>query len=181
MGSIFMRKEKSVKQSQSVLKKTEINTEIDMESHERISNSSYPKTGKVQPSGMPLFVLVEMDWSMHMSSETDTREYYVYPDGRIEWQYNGAIFELPLEEHVFVSADDYWSGLKTHKMTDNDFLALRKLFEKFSKEDAHRDGCDGTGYEMTLYDVNGKIIHSISGYIYGNEVLEDIKNLIVEH
>ena len=66
-------------------------------------------------------------------------------------------------------------------MADNDFLALSKLFVKFSKEDAHRDGCDGTGYEMTLYDVNGKIIHTISGYIYGNDVLEKIKALIAKH
>lgn len=59
----------------------------------------------------------------------------------------------------------------------NEFEELRKLLDhQFTHYHAIPDGADGEGWEMCLFDINGKVIHQISGYIYGIEYLETIAN-----
>ena len=60
-------------------------------------------------------------------------------------------------------------------LIQEDFNELKKLFEKdFLDACAYKDAYDGEGWEMTLFERNGNIIHQISGYIYGVEPLEKI-------
>ena len=60
----------------------------------------------------------------------------------------------------------------------DEFTALLK--EDFVNQESCIDCDDGEGWEMTLYDGAGNVIHQTCGYIYGNEYLNKIVNTVKE-
>jgi len=71
-------------------------------------------------------------------------------------------------------------GSNRWQMDKESLLQLKNILENdFQKEKTHRDAMDGTGYCFTSFDENGITLHSTgTGYIYGNECLEGIMELL---
>ena len=135
------------------------------------------KTGKAAPSGNPFFQMKVMDWGAHRPGETDCWKYYVYEDGRVEYQYNGFLDSFSCDAGFF-NADESWSGLLTGRLEREDLAELLGLMKSFPENSAAADCFDGTGYEMTMYGKDGKTLHTTCGYIYGNSTLEKIAVLV---
>jgi len=111
-----------------------------------------------------IFKMTRMDWScrpagMSFSKDWETwivdvqgkMGYYAkYGDGKIS-----NLIEMSMKQE---SCDEFASLLR----------------ENFTNEVSDRDGADGEGWEMILYDGSGNTLHRICGYIYGNEYLNKI-------
>lgn len=111
-----------------------------------------------------IFKMTRMDWScrpagMSFSKDCETwivdvqgkMGYYAkYGDGKIS-----SVIEMSMKQESY-----------------DEFVSL--LRENFTNEVSDRGGADGEGWEMILYDGAGNALHSICGYIYGNEYLNKI-------
>ena len=71
------------------------------------------------------------------------------------------------------------------KMSDEDFLAVYEFcldsYENGTFNDYYEDACDGTTYIFTYYDEVGEAHLLYSGYIYNNEALNDVINIITAY
>jgi len=68
------------------------------------------------------------------------------------------------------------------KMSDEDFLEVYEFcldaYENGTFDDYKEDVCDGSTFTFTYYDENGDAHTLYSGYIYGNEELSGIVDII---
>ena len=107
----------------------------------------------------PLFSASWYDWSGWGGGDeyySGTGSYRVYGDGTCET----GMIERPLPPEAF-------ERLK----------AL--LYGDFLQAKTHQDAFDGEGWEMTLYDEDGNVVHETgTGYIYGVPVLEEIVRIL---
>ena len=67
-------------------------------------------------------------------------------------------------------------------MSDEDYLKVYEFcldsYENGTFDDYREDVCDGSTYTFTYYDENGEAHRLYSGYIYGNEELSGIVDII---
>ena len=71
------------------------------------------------------------------------------------------------------------SDLIIKKMSNETFNTLKYILSSgFENEKNNRDGCDGVGYEMILYDDLGQEKHKFCGYIYHSDYLQKIAKLV---
>ena len=89
----------------------------------------------------------------------------VYYDGTVEF-YN--------EYNLSGSGDEESWELSQEER--NDLYGI--LVGDFTKYTEDYNASDGTGWHMTSYDEKGKIMHQFDGYIYDNEVLNEIVEMI---
>lgn len=114
-------------------------------------------------SDAKLFYVRKMNWGMTCRPNRE-KKYTVYASGKVvaegEWGYDD------LFKH-------HGSGFSTE-----DFAEFCNLLDGFIGVEDDKDGCDGVGYEMILYNERGNVIHKFYGYIYGNPCLEKIAKSI---
>lgn len=116
-----------------------------------------------------LFRITEMNWN-EIDFESDiliSQVWDVYGDGTVK------------------SYAEYSASGKTEakraKMTNMELYILRRLLKIFGKSTDDFSACDGTGYEMILFDKQGHIKHKFTGYIYGNGYLKKLKELVCDN
>ena len=116
-----------------------------------------------------LFRITEMNWD-EIDVESDilvSQVWNVYEDGTIK-------------SYAKYSASGV-SEVKTAQITHTGLYMLRRLLKIFEKSTDDFSGCDGTGYEMILYDSQGHIQHKFMGYIYENYFLKKLKKLVCDN
>lgn len=78
-----------------------------------------------------------------------------------------------------VYANNKISDIVINKITEENFNKLKSLLnDGFVDMIDCFDCCDGVGYEMILYNNSGEIMHKFCGYIYDNNYLQEIVNLV---
>lgn len=116
-----------------------------------------------------LFRIIEMNWN-EIDFESDiliSQVWDVYGDGTVK-------------SYAEYSASGITEARKA-KMTNMELYILRRLLKIFGKSTDDFSACDGTGYEMILFDKQGNIKHKFTGYIYGNRYLKKLKELVCDN
>ena len=115
-----------------------------------------------------LFRITEMNWN-EIDIQSDiliSQVWSVYRDGTVK-------------SYAEYSASGITETKKT-KMTYLEFYILRWLLKVFEKSRDDFRACDGTGYEMILYDEQSQIQHKFTGYIYKSIFLKKLKELVCD-
>ncbi len=100
-----------------------------------------------------LFFVRKMDWGLTCRPRHEDK-WTVYANG-----------------HVDADRETFSFNMR-NAFSDEDFKNFCTLLDEFPQIEDDLNGCDGTGYEMILYDKKGNVIHKFCGYIYGNLCLE---------
>lgn len=107
-----------------------------------------------------LFYVRKMDWGLighRRGEERHEDTWMVYANGHLVANRNIA--------HYLNYSD------RKYNFSNEEFKDFCAFLDEFPKTEDNLDGCDGTGYEMCLYDEKGRVIHKFVGYIYGNPCL----------
>ena len=115
-----------------------------------------------------LFRITEINWN-EIDIQSDiliSQVWSVYRDGTIK-------------SYAEYSASGI-TEIKKTKMTYPAFSILRWLLKVFEKSRDDFRACDGTGYEMILYDEQSQIQHKFMGYIYNSIFLKKLKELVCD-
>lgn len=94
-------------------------------------------------------------------------EFEVFYDGRIHLTANYHLSGAVVDYETELSDQDYQ---RLVEILVNDFAA--------GKCDRDVDACDGSGWYITYYDTDGNLNHSVDGYIYGIEPLEEMGEIL---
>lgn len=115
--------------------------------------------------GNKYFVLEEYNWSCHSRDSKACQTWVVFQDGKV------------------CSTAKYGSGriteVKYARLGKLKFHNLCVLCKKLVQSDPKGHMCyDGMGYKILIYNTDGSEKYCYHGYIYGNKLLESIRNLI---
>ena len=114
---------------------------------------------------MIFFKAVKMNWSFHAFGYDWEEIVYEFEDnGR--YKRTTKFTEEPDDRYP----DKVYYGRFYSKKLEK----LKSLLSRIQDVSAHIGGCEGEGWEMTLYGENGEVVYQTEGYIYGDELLEEI-------
>lgn len=113
-----------------------------------------------------LFRIAEMNWDI-IDIQSDiliSQVWSVYRDGTIKSYAEYSVSGI--------------TEIEKTKMTSLEFYIFRWLLKIFEKSKDDFSACDGTGYEMILFDKKNRILHEFKGYIYNSIFLKKVKELV---
>ena len=78
-----------------------------------------------------------------------------------------------------VSTEKEYVVQKEGELSDEKFARLLLIINDKFLQCSAGFGCDGEGWKMRSYAENGQILHQIEGMIYGDNVLEEIEQILL--
>lgn len=112
-----------------------------------------------------MLVLREFNFGQKAINEKSNQTWIIYRNGNVS---SNAEYESSGKTEV-----------KRAKLSYIKLFKLRKLCDLFEKTQIETGiCCDGTFYKIVLYDKIGREKRRFEGYIYGNTILESMKNIV---
>ena len=133
----------------------------------RLPEISQPEKPKINlPKGGRLFEMEEMNWGqINVTSDVMVSQMWgIYKTG------------LVISYASYSASGD--SDIQSSCLSKEEVQILCDMLSRFKDYASAGRGADGTGYNMVVYDVEGKESSKITGYIYYNAYLEELRDFV---
>lgn len=133
----------------------------------RLPEISQPEKPKINlPKDGRLFEMEEMNWGqINVTSDVMVSQMWViYQTG------------LVISYASYSASGD--SDIQSSCLSKEEIQTLCDMLSRFKDYASAGRGADGTGYNMVVYDVEGKESSKITGYIYYNAYLEELRDFV---